>query len=504
MAYTVDILDVKKVADNGLLSKIQIGGKMYEIKDLIARENIGSLSVGLDKVAADLAALSYVKATGQFADDAAIKSYVDAQVGAINKFDIHVLAEGEALPEASAETMYILYLKPDADSASGAYVEYITVRSGAEGVYAYSWEAIGSTKMDVTGFVTQTALDETLKNYTKTADFGDLAMKNEAALDLKALAHKDSASGTVAGQTISGVKANGQSAGSITVELEQSEHAMNSTGKFTPAGNVTGTVKTAGSISVTAKHADADAVLTKGDYTPAGTVSADFSHAATAATLTKGDYTPAGDVSVALSGASFNAITSVGTAASFTEGQFTPATLSYDAVDKNVAKEGLVGSVENECLTFTAAALEAISASKVTAFNGGSKAADTFVANTPATMAAQTVGVQSATFTGTKAEDLVVTGVSYDKAALANLAFSGTKAEGALVTGVSYKKADIDAATFTGAEVDIAATFAGTESDIAVAGTCHDYAVKTAQFNPAAIELAVGDIAVAEKNVTVQ
>ena len=52
--------------------------------------------------------------------------------------------------------------------------------------------------------------------------------------------------------------------------------------------------------------------------------------------------------------------------------------------------------------------------------------------------------------------------------------------------------------------VDIAATFAGTEGDIAVAGKCHDYAVKTAEFVPAAIELAVGDIAVAEKTVTVQ
>ena len=69
MAYTVDILNQKKVEANGLLSKIQIGGKIYEIKDLIARENIGTLSAGLDAVAADLAALSYVKATGQFADD---------------------------------------------------------------------------------------------------------------------------------------------------------------------------------------------------------------------------------------------------------------------------------------------------------------------------------------------------------------------------------------------------------------------------------------------------
>ena len=60
MAYTVDILNLKKVTDNGLLSKIQIGGKTYEVKDLIARENIGTLSAGLDKIAGDLAALSYV------------------------------------------------------------------------------------------------------------------------------------------------------------------------------------------------------------------------------------------------------------------------------------------------------------------------------------------------------------------------------------------------------------------------------------------------------------
>lgn len=524
MAYTVDILNKLNVEGNGLLSKIQIGGKTYEIKDLIARQNIGTLSAGLDAIAADLAALSYIKNTGVYADDAAIKAaleagdkavkdYVDAQVGAINKFDVHVMAEGEALPTASAETMYVLYLKPDTDSASGAYVEYITIRSGEEDAYVYEWEAIGSTKMDVTGFVTETALNETLKDYKTNAaakeEHDALVEAYEAAdqeiIDsLGTLAYKDSASGAVTGQTISGVKANGQSAGSITVELEATEKATSAAGKFTPAGNVTGTVQTAGSISVTAKHEAAEATLTKGDYTPAGTVTANFNHSATNATLTKGDYTPAGTVKVALTGAEFNAITSVGTAAQFTEGEFTPATLNYAAADYSVAKEGIVGSVDGECLTFTTAGLEAISASKINSFNGGSKAADTFVANTPATMAAQTVGVQSAAFTGTKAEQLVVTGVSYDKASLSDLAFAGTKAEGALVTGVSYDKADIDTATFTGETVDIAATFAGTEGDVAVAGKCKDYAVKTAQFNPAAIELSVGDIVVTEKNVTVQ
>ena len=153
MAYTVDILETKKVADNGLLSKIQIGGKVYEIKDLIARENIGTLSAGLDAIAADLAALSYLANTGVYANDAAVKaaieagdaamkSYVDAQVGTINKFDVAVV---DALPAEtpSAENMYILYLVPAADAASGHYVEYIAIRSGEEGAYTYTWEAIG-------------------------------------------------------------------------------------------------------------------------------------------------------------------------------------------------------------------------------------------------------------------------------------------------------------------------------------------------------------------------
>ena len=434
----LEILNAKKVEANGLLSKIQIGGKTYEVKDVIARESIESIS-------ADLAALSYVQKDGVFESDTKIKEYVDAQVGSINKFDVVIGtagADGKPNVAASADTMYKLYLIQNADSSAGDYVEYITIRSGLEGAYTYAWEAIGSTKMSLTGYITETALIEALKPYEKTEN-------------LKALAYKDSATGTVAGQTITGVKASGQSAGSINVALEATEKAVASTGKYTPAGNVTGTVKPTGSVAVTVSTSAADA------------------------TLTKGDYTPAGEVSVALSGNSFNAITGVGTQASFTEGTFTPAALDHAEVTANYVEEGLVGAVEDETLTFTAAAVKALSASKVNSFSGGSKAADTFVANSLPTMAAQTVGVQSASFTGTLAEDLVVTNVSYAK----------VNAEAA--------------ATFTGDTNDIAATFAGTEGDISVSGNCHDYAVKTAEFVPAAIEVAVGDIVVAAKDVTV-
>ena len=48
----LEILNAKKAADNGLLSKIQIGGKTYEIKDLIARENAEALALLIDALSA--------------------------------------------------------------------------------------------------------------------------------------------------------------------------------------------------------------------------------------------------------------------------------------------------------------------------------------------------------------------------------------------------------------------------------------------------------------------
>lgn len=558
----LDILDLKKTADNGLLSKIQIGGKTYEIKDLIARENVEALAELLDALSgkvgnvaegqnladiikniqenayddtairALITALENNKADkSQVADDIADAVAAEAalRIAADDALDARLdkvenffeVAEGEKLDEALDTLKEIQeYVDTHGDAADqmvkdiaankAAVEAEAKARDDADKAMAERVAAVEDMLDGGEGSVAaqiEAAKQAAIEAANEYADNEDTKVEAEVAkkedkANLKALAYKDSASGTVASQTISGVKANGQSAGSITVELEQSEHAMNSTGKFTPAGNVTGTVQTAGSIAVTAKYDAVDAVLSKGDYTPAGTVTSDFGHATAAAELVMSKHAPEGSVSVALSGNTFNAITGVGTQASFQEGAYHAATLDYAAADYSVAKEGLVGKVEDECLTFTAAGLEAISASKINAFSGGSKDADTFVANSLPTMASQTVGVQSASFTGVEHD--CVSGVNYDRATMSALTFAGTKAEGALITGVSYQKADIGSATFTGAEVDIAATFAGTEGDVAVAGKCHDYAVKTAQFNPAAIELSVGDITVAEKNVTVQ
>lgn len=81
------------------------------------------------------------------------KAQVDTLLNAINAFDYVVAA---SLPTASANTMYKIYLIPSADPQTGNIKdEYITIRGGSEGGYTYSWEQIGSTAIDLTGYATE-------------------------------------------------------------------------------------------------------------------------------------------------------------------------------------------------------------------------------------------------------------------------------------------------------------------------------------------------------------
>lgn len=431
-----------------LLSKITLGGVTYDLKDAQARENITTLLGGHAVEALGAAAWQAVAAniSGEgLVSAATVKSYVDAQVGAIHNFDVKIY---ENLPQASEETMYIIGLVKNAQAASGEYIEYITIKDAESN---YSWEAIGSTKTDLTGYVSG---DTTIAGI----DLNDniTAEELQYALGLGALAYKNSATGTVAGQVISGVKGSATTAGSLTGEMAYTATAVASTGNFTPSGDVTGSVVATGTIANTVSTEDA------------------------AATLTRGDYTPSGDVTVTPATGTVAAVASVGTQASFVEGAFTPASL--DKTDKAFAVEGIVAAIDPEdaeCLVFTAAGTG--NASLINDFSGGTKAADTFTANElPTTTNASVVtGIQSASFTGAKEEGLKVTGATYAK-----------------VNGVS--------GTFTGTEAAIDATFAGAQGAVNVSGSYDKANLGTVTFAGSEIEVAVGDITVAAKDVTVE
>lgn len=75
------------------------------------------------------------------------KNEIDTKIAAINQFKYEVAT---ALPDASKDTLYTLYLIPapaDSSVQQNVYDQYITVQHGE----TYSWEKIGDTRVDFTG-----------------------------------------------------------------------------------------------------------------------------------------------------------------------------------------------------------------------------------------------------------------------------------------------------------------------------------------------------------------
>lgn len=81
----------------------------------------------------------------------------------------------DTLPSASAETLGKIYLVPSASAQAGNVKdEYITLDNGEEANPRYTWEGIGSTAIDLSGYVTTQALNTALSAYTTTADLNTL------------------------------------------------------------------------------------------------------------------------------------------------------------------------------------------------------------------------------------------------------------------------------------------------------------------------------------------
>ena len=72
-----------------------------------------------------------------------IKTWADIlELANLGKLELHTVSK---LPEASAETMNAIYLVQHSLSVDKEhYNEYITLRSGEEGSYTYSWEHLGT------------------------------------------------------------------------------------------------------------------------------------------------------------------------------------------------------------------------------------------------------------------------------------------------------------------------------------------------------------------------
>lgn len=529
------------------ISKIKLAnGTTVTLKDAQGRADMTTILGGHALEALGAAAWKAVAAniSGEgLVDASVVKAYVDSQVGQIHNFDVVIDAAGTtAGPSvaASADTMYKIYLVPSDDAAAGGYIEYITIRSGAEGAYTYAWEAIGNTKVSLTGYVPTTTTIATI-----ALDHNITVAELQTALKLGAMAYADKASGSTTLQTIDSITMKEVTvAGNAAVTSKAADATLTKV-NYTPAGKITGSAISDGSVAVTLKDSatKSEATLSTSEFTPTGTIAAkeggSFSALKTAAFGASEDgvqiegTVSAPAISLTAADKTFATGLTGGKAASFTEGAFTPAAIQDgfytagqaatwtgadytaptmgEASKAKFASEGIVADVgsgdDAETLIFSAAgtadavtAQGAFNAGNVdfgtfnggsatvidtTKFSGGSKAADTFVANELQTA---TTGKVSEVSAAALANAPVFTGSKYAVAttadtALKDVAFTATNSA-TIVDKVEYVKPEIDAATFTGTAATLG--FTGTEVENAlVTGVSYQKADATAAFSVA-------------------
>ena len=529
------------------ISKIKLAnGTTVTLKDAQGRADMTTILGGHALEALGAAAWKAVAAniSGEgLVDASVVKAYVDSQVGQIHSFDVVIdpagTADGPSVV-ASADTMYKIYMVADAGASAGSYIEWITIRSGAEGAYTYAWEKIGSTKTDLTGYVSK---ETTIAGIALDKDIS--VEQLQTALKLGAMAYADKASGSTTIQTIDSITMKEVTVAGNAAVTSKAADATLTKANYTPAGKVTGSAISGGSINVTLKDSaiKTEAALSTSEFTPAGTIAAkeggSFSALKTAAFGASEDgvqiegTVSAPAISLTAADKTFATGLTGGKAASFTEGAFTPAAIQDgfytagkaatwtgadytapsmgEASKAKFASEGIVADVgsgdDAETLIFSAAgtadavtAQGAFDAGNVdfgtfnggsatvidtTKFSGGSKAADTFVANE---LQSATTGKVSEVSAAALANAPVFTGSKYAVAttadtALKEVAFTATNSA-TIVDKVEYVKPEIDAATFTGTAATLG--FAGTEvEDALVTGVSYDKADATAAFSVA-------------------
>lgn len=403
------IFDPKNIP---VISKLTIGDKTYYLKDAEARELLATLGTAAQK---DVAA-------GVGADEQGLVT------GAMVQAAIAGIASSMHFRGVFASTAEVT------DPAAGDVI-IVGVKEYVYGGDPADWHELG----DETLYALKTVTIGT-QNLSANINLDTLATD----MGLGKLAKKDSATGTVAGQTITGVKATGNVTGSIAVALNQTATA---------------------------------ATLAKSAYSPAGTIAA--------------DVTATGKVSIVKDAKNGVQIS----------GSVSAPTVTVTPATDSIKKVTSVGTLPTK-------AADIFTANGDDIFTAGSKAAwSANVDETSETLSFSFTANDLPTFKqGVKAS---YTEGTFDAGTLPELAAEST----AVVTGITSATAtapvftgDKFTATFTGDKTTVNASFTGTEVQV-VSGVTYDKATVNAAettFTADAVELAVGDIAVAAKDVTVQ
>ena len=395
-----------------VISKLTIGEKTYYLKDAEARALLATLGTAAKKdVAAGVSAEEQGLVTG---------AQVQAAIAGISG-SMHfrgVFNSTAEVTKPAAGDVIIVGVKEYVYGGDPAAWHEL----GDESIYAMKTVTIGTQN-----------LSANINLDTLAHDMG-----------LGKLAKKDSATGTVPGQTITGVKATGSVTGSIAVDLTQTATAATlAKTAYTPSGDITANVTPSGTVSI-AKDAQNGVQISGSVSAPTVTV------------------TPATDT--------IKKVTSVGTLPTKAADTFTPNGDDTFTAGSQAAWSANVDE-ESETLSFS------FTANDLPTFKQGAKASyteGTFNAGSLPTLAAE----------GTS----VVTGIT------------SATATAPVFTGDKF------AATFTGDNNTVNASFAGDEVQV-VSGVTYDKATVNAAgttFTADAVTLNVGEITVAAKDVTVQ
>lgn len=132
------------MADNKLISKVTLGGVTYDLKDQNARERLttleGLVAGGVQIIVAD------------------------------------------SLPTASKDTVGKIYFISHVHGEKDIYDEYLTVIGGTEETPTYSWEKIGNTDIDLSGYAknnhTHTVTSNVTAETKKYTPAGNITLPN--------------------------------------------------------------------------------------------------------------------------------------------------------------------------------------------------------------------------------------------------------------------------------------------------------------------------------------
>ena len=213
---------VAKVDGKGLSTEDYTSAEKSKLAGVAANAQVNtieSISVNGDAVTPDanknVALTVITKAVNDLANyylktETYTKTEVDNLISAISTIQFEVVAE---LPTTNIKTNVIYLVPKSTAQTSNVKDEYINLDGTTAG-----WEKIGDTAIDLSGYVTTTALNTALADYTTTADLTTLLggyiaksqtaglMKNDGSVDTNTYAPQfttmPTASATYAGKTV--------------------------------------------------------------------------------------------------------------------------------------------------------------------------------------------------------------------------------------------------------------------------------------------------------------